>query len=152
MAKFLKVAEFKITNLNLCIQCTYDAEHQITTFKFCQYQVRADSPNLMLIKVTCYYGNIHVYYVHTYMYIHVYVCNLFCIDFVCMFFLAVCLQASSCSVSLLQTKLYEEAEASNRDNLQLIKTVCQSLVSHMYMYNSHLIMEVPCHIFKNLCG
>ena len=106
-----------------------DTEHKITTFKFCQW---SHFTNLMLIKGTRYMVIIvHVYYVHTYMYIHA---TYFCIALVCMFFLAVYLQASSCSVSLLQTKLYEEAEASNRDNLQLIRTVCQSLVSHMYMY------------------
>ena len=76
--------------------------------------------------------------------------------------------SSSCCVSLLQTKLYEEAEAANRDNLQLIKTVCQALVSqHVCMYaytcvpnfGSMILMHAtlrffgtmlyPCHICKN---
>ena len=78
--------------------------------------------------------------------------------------------SSSCCVSLLQTKLYEEAEAADRDNLQLIKTVCQALVSQhvctcMYAYTCvpnfgsmipmHATLRFfgtrlyPCHICKN---
>ena len=69
-----------------------------------------------------------------------------------MFFLQIYLQASIFSLPLLQTDLYEEAEASNRDNLQLIKTVCQALVSHIYHTKSNLaplIVRYPLPNYRN---